>query len=51
MPHSLSAPVTSELLIRKSRFLGCVEPVADRAQALQRVAAMRAEHPTATHVC
>ncbi len=51
MSYSLHAPVTSELLIRKSRFLGRVEPVGDRAQALERVAAVRAEHPTATHVC
>lgn len=51
MPYSLQAPVTSELLIRKSRFLGCVEPVTDRAQALERVAAVRAGHPGATHVC
>lgn len=51
MPYSLEAPVTSELLIRKSRFLGRVEPVADRVRALERVAAVRAEHPTATHVC
>lgn len=51
MPYSLQAPVTSELLIRKSRFLGRVEPVADRAQALQQVATVRAAHPTATHVC
>lgn len=51
MPYSLSAPVTSELIIRKSRFLGRVEPVTDRVQALERVAAVRAEHPGATHVC
>ena len=51
MPYSLQAPVTSELTIRKSRFLGRVEPVADRVQALERVAAVRAEHPAATHVC
>lgn len=51
MPYSLQAPVTSELTIRKSRFLGRVEPVTDRAHALERVAAVRAEHPAATHVC
>jgi len=51
MSYSLQSPVTSELLIRKSRFLGCVEPVSGRAQALERVAAVRAGHPGATHVC
>lgn len=51
MPYALHAPVHSELIIKKSRFLGCVETVADRAAALARVAQLRAEHPTATHVC
>ena len=51
MPYTLSAPVHSEQVIKKSRFIGCVEPVADRAAALARVAAVRAVHPTATHVC
>ncbi len=51
MPYALQAPVHSELVIKKSRFIGCVETVADRAVALARVAQLRAEHPTATHVC
>ncbi|MDR7150745.1 putative YigZ family protein [Hydrogenophaga palleronii] len=51
MPYSLRAPVHSELIIKKSRFIGCVESVPDRAAALVRVAELRAEHPTATHVC
>ncbi len=51
MPFTLSGPVHSESTIRKSRFIGCVEPMADRAAALRRVAALRAEHPAATHVC
>ena len=51
MPFTLSAPAHSESLIKKSRFIGCVEPMADRASAQRRVAALRAEHPTATHVC
>lgn len=51
MPYALQAPVHSELVIRKSRFIGCVETVPDRAAALARVAALRAEHPSATHVC
>ncbi len=51
MPYALQAPVHSELVIKKSRFIGCVETVSDRAAALARVAQRRAEHPTATHVC
>lgn len=51
MSQSLAAPVHSDLLIKKSRFLGRVEPCADRAAALARVAALRAEHPGAAHVC
>ena len=51
MPFSLPAPVHSELTIKKSRFIGCVEPCAGREEALARVAELRAQHPTATHVC
>lgn len=51
MPFPLSAPVHSESVIKKSRFIGSVEPMADRAAALQRVVQLRAAHPGATHVC
>jgi uncharacterized YigZ family protein len=51
MPLTLAAPVHSELLIKKSRFIGCVQAVPDRAAAQQDVARLWAEHPTATHVC
>lgn len=51
MPFTLSAPVHSERVIKKSRFIGCVEAVPDRTAALARVAQLRAAHPTATHVC
>ena len=51
MPQSLTTPSSSELLIKKSRFIGCVQPVADRAAAQQVVAALRSEHPAASHVC
>ncbi len=51
MPFTLNAPVHSEQTLKKSRFIGCVEPVAGRAEALARVAQLRAEHPGATHVC
>jgi uncharacterized YigZ family protein len=51
MSFTLAAPVHSELLIKKSRFIGCVQPVADRAAALAVVASLRAVHPAAAHVC
>lgn len=51
MPYTLPSPVHSELIIKKSRFLGCVESVPHRTAALARVAQLRAEHPSATHVC
>lgn len=49
--QSITSSACSELVIRKSRFLGCVQPVADRSAAQAVVASLRAEHPTATHVC
>jgi uncharacterized YigZ family protein len=51
MRMTLTEPVHSELVIKKSRFIGCVAPVAGRPEALQRVAQWRAEHPQSTHVC
>ncbi|MBA4265644.1 MAG: IMPACT family protein [Comamonadaceae bacterium] len=51
MPYSLRAPVHSELIIKKSRFIGCVEAMPDRAAALARLAVLRAQHSAATHVC
>ncbi len=51
MPQSILAPVHSELIIKKSRFIGCVQPVADRVQAQKVVAGIWAQHPSASHVC
>ena len=51
MPLTLAHPVHSDLVIKKSRFLGCVQPVASRAEALAVVERLRAEHPGAAHVC
>jgi len=48
---SLARPVNITLEIRKSRFIACVEPIADRASAQARVNELRAEHPDSTHVC
>ncbi|HTJ96140.1 MAG TPA: YigZ family protein [Rhodocyclaceae bacterium] len=51
MPQTIASAVESELLIKKSRFIACVRPVSGRAEALAIVAALWAQHPTATHVC
>jgi len=51
MAFTLAQPVHSELLIKKSRFIGCVQSVPDREAALAVVAALRATHPGAAHVC
>ncbi|WBY00068.1 IMPACT family protein [Ramlibacter tataouinensis] len=48
---TLAEPVRAEVVVKKSRFIACVQPAAGRAQAQEVVAAMRAEHPGATHVC
>ena len=51
MALTLAAPAHSDLLIRKSRFIGCVQSVENREQAQAIVDALWQEHPTATHIC
>ncbi len=51
MSFSLVKPAHHELIIKKSRFIACVEPVLGREQAQARVAQLKAEHPDARHVC
>ena len=51
MPHTIATPATSELSIKKSRFLCCVQPMPDRAAAQAVVASLKAQHPGAAHVC
>jgi uncharacterized YigZ family protein len=51
MPFTLAEPVHSELIIKKSRFIGCVQPMTSRAAAQAIVAELWALHPGATHVC
>lgn len=51
MDYTLAGPASSTLVIKKSEFIGCVQPVADRAAAQQVVDALRREHPGAAHVC
>ena len=51
MALTLAHAAHSELHIRKSRFIGCVQPIADREAAQAVVASLRAAHPGAAHVC
>ncbi len=51
MALTLAHPVSAELVIKKSRFIACVQPMADRAGAQQVVAELWREHPGARHVC
>ena len=51
MPQTLAAPAHSELIIKKSRFVGCVQPMADRASAQAAVDALWKQHPGAAHIC
>jgi uncharacterized YigZ family protein len=49
--QTIAAAVHSELVIKKSRFIGCVQSVADRDAALRVVNDLRTAHPGAAHVC
>lgn len=49
--YTIAAAVQVELEIRKSRFIGVVLPVADRAEAAAHIQRMRQQYPDATHVC
>jgi len=51
MAFSLAQTAHHELVIKKSRFIACVESVSGRDAALTRVAQLKAEHPDAAHVC
>lgn len=51
MSNTLASAVHSDLTIKKSRFIGCVEPMRDRASAQARVLELWRQHPGATHVC
>ena len=51
MAQTLASAVHHELVIKKSRFIACVQPMDGRVGAQDVVAALRAEHPGAAHVC
>lgn len=47
----LAAFAHSEIEIKKSRFLGQLYPINNRAEARNKLAEIRAQHPNAVHVC
>ena len=51
MAYTLQDPAEHELVIKKSRFIACVQPVEGRAQAQAIVQTLRERHPGAAHVC
>ena len=51
MAQTLASAVHHELVIKKSRFIACVQPMDDRTGAQAAVAALRSQHPGAAHVC
>lgn len=51
MAKTLAAAIDYLLEIKKSRFIGRVEPILSSEEGLEKVAALRKKHPEATHVC
>ncbi|MDR5833575.1 YigZ family protein [Caballeronia sp. LZ034LL] len=49
--YTLASSVSAEIDIRKSRFIACAIPVANRDEAMRELDSLRAAHPGATHVC
>lgn len=51
MSLTLKTPVSQELIVKKSRFIAFVEPMASVQQAKARLNDIRAQFPDARHVC
>ena len=51
MASTIFSSVDYELVIKKSRFIACIQPVADRASAQAVVQQLWAQHTDATHIC
>ncbi|MES2103840.1 MAG: YigZ family protein [Pseudomonadota bacterium] len=49
--YQLAATASAEIEIKKSRFLGSLYPINNRAEARTKLAGIRAQHPHAVHVC
>lgn len=48
---TLQTAVSCLLEIKKSRFIGCVEPINSHEEGMARVLQLRQQHPDAAHVC
>jgi uncharacterized YigZ family protein len=51
MPQTLAAAADYELVIKKSRFICCVQPMPDRSSAQAAVQTLWQQHPDAAHIC
>lgn len=51
MPQTIAKPAHHELIIKKSRFICCVQPIQDRPHAQAVVDALWQAHPGAAHIC
>lgn len=51
MAKTLATPIDFLLEIKKSRFIGRIEPILSSEEGLQKVQELRQQHPEATHVC
>ncbi len=51
MAQTLASAVQNELVIKKSRFIACVQPMDGRIGAQAVVTDLRKQHPGAAHVC
>lgn len=51
MAQTLPTATHSELIIKKSRFIGCVQPATDRTSAQAHVDILWKQHPGAAHIC
>src|SRR5574344_618992 len=51
MASTIFSSVDYELVIKKSRFIACIQPVADRASAQAVVQQLWTQHPDAAHIC
>ncbi|MBM5570139.1 MULTISPECIES: IMPACT family protein [Deefgea] len=51
MSTTLATAVSAEIIIKKSRFIGHIIPVSNRAAAMLLVQEFKQQHPEARHVC
>ena len=49
--RTVKAPAKEELIVLKSRFIGCAYPASDEETALDLIRQTKEEHPSASHHC